>query len=390
MLILIMAAATVAAIDPDTDARAQFAAAWRGIHVNYAGEIDDDAMLAGAAQGMLASLGPHNDWISASKLGSMTQARAGIGVTLKIEFGLPTLVAAEPGGPAALAGLAGGDAILTIDDRPMLAVALAEVVSALQGAPGSPVRLRVSKPGADELASIELIRRPVEVHAVSTSVAGRTGIIRLKQFGRAAGEAVTEAIRDLDRQIPNRASGFVLDLRDNPGGLFDQAVAVADVFMDGGVVVTQRGRTPRDVAVYSAQHGDAATGRPLVVLVNGGSAAGSEIVAAALQDSKRARIVGAPTFGHGGVETVLPTSATSALRITTSRVFRPSGAGLQWRGVVPDVMIASPQSAVPVLRERDLRGSLPDPDAAPVPVPPPGPADGIDHQLQAAVALIGG
>lgn len=384
---ILLAAAAMGAVNPGVEARARFAAAWRAVHANSAGPVDDEALLAAAVKGMLGTLGPHNDWISLPRADTTRAAPAGIGVSLKIMDGLPVVVAASAGAAAAGAGLGAGDVILAIDDQPMRSVPLETVVAALRGPDGSAVRLRVSRAGADP-AVVELIRHPVVVERVASRVIGRIGVIRLNAFGPSAAKEVARAVVDLDRQVPGQARGFVLDVRDNPGGLFDQAVAVADLFMAGGVVVTQRGRTSREVATYAAQAGDALRGRPLVVLVNPGSAAASEVVAAALQDSGRARIVGTPTFGKGGVETVLPLSATTALRLTTSRLFRPSGAGLQWRGVVPDVVVASP-AGTSRLRERDLPGSLPDPDAVPVPMPPNAP-DGRDRQLDAAVALIPG
>ena len=272
------------------------------------------------------------------------------------------VVTANEDSPAARAGIKSGDYITNVEGKLIYGDSVDESVDKMRGPPGTPVRLTIVREGRDKPFDVTLKREIIELKAVKWEVKGRVGIININSFSKVTGPGVRSAIVSIDKALGGRPLGYVVDLRSNPGGLLDQAVEVSDAFLDHGEIVSQRGREKSDIERYYARPGDDAHGLPVVVLVDGGTASAAEIVAGALQDHRRALILGVRSFGKGSVQTVEPLSDTTALRITTARYFTPSGRSVQEGGIEPDVMV--PQlndpdyKTRPRMRESDLRRHL--------------------------------
>jgi carboxyl-terminal processing protease len=286
----------------------------------------------------------------------------GIGLTVQLDEGAVKVVAANEDTPAFRGGIKPGDYITDIDGKLIYGDTLDEAVTKMKGAPGTKLRLTIVRPGRDKPFDVTLTREIIQIKAVKWDLKDNVGIININTFSKLTGPGVHEAIAAIDKKAGGRPLGYVIDLRSNPGGLLDQAIEVVDAFLTHGEIVSQRGREKTDIERYYAKPGDDTHGLPLVVLVDAGSASASEIVAAALQDQRRAIVEGQRTFGKGSVQTLLPLSDATALRLTTARYYTPSGRSVQEGGVEPDILV--PQlndpdyKARPRLREADLKRHL--------------------------------
>ena len=314
----------------------------------YVDKPDAQKLINAAINGMVKSLDPHSSYMDAAAYSDMQEETSGefggLGIEVSAENGLVKVVTPIDGTPAARAGLQANDLITDVDGAPVKDLSLQQVVGKLRGPPGSKVRLKITRKDQAQPIEVVLTREVVRIRTVSSRVeGGDIGYIRLTQFNERAADEVTSAIGDLSKQIsPDKLKGFVVDLRNNPGGLLDQAVAVSNAFLSRGEIVSMRGRNPEDVQRFGAKPkpGDLTKGKPLIVLINGGSASASEIVAGALQDQKRATILGTRSFGKGSVQTIIPLGpGKGALRVTTARYFTPSGRSIQALGITPDIEV---------------------------------------------------
>jgi carboxyl-terminal processing protease len=312
---------------------------------HYVVPVNDKKLIEAAIDGMLSSLDPHSGYLNLDSFEDLRdQSRGeygGLGLEVTAEEGMVKVIAPMDGTPAGRAGVQAGDFITAINNESILGMNLTDAVKQMRGAVGTPITLTITRVGEDEPMDLKLVREVINVKSVKTSWQGDYGVIRISAFNEKTGEETQAAVRDLVRQKP-AMKGVVLDLRNNPGGLLDQSVEVSDVFLDGGEVVSQRGRDPRDIVRYNAKPGDLLNGKPMVVLINYGSASAAEIVAGALQDRRRASVVGLTSFGKGSVQTVIPMRGglDGALKLTTDRYFTPSGRSIQKTGIEPDLEVA--------------------------------------------------
>ena len=348
-----------------------FGAIFERIRSNYVEEVDDVELIQAAIRGMLSSLDPHSDYLNPEGYGEMkVETRGefgGLGVEIIQEEGFVKVVSPIDETPAANAGLMASDYITHVDGESLYGLTLQESVDLLRGLVGSKVILTISREGMDPF-DVEIIRDIIKIRAVRQRVEGDVGYIRITTFSGHVKDNLTDAFDALKEEAgETELLGYVLDLRNNPGGLLEQAVAVSDAFLERGEIVSTRGREAANIDRHNARPGDLAEGLPVVVLINGGSASASEIVAGALQDHGRAVIVGTKTFGKGSVQTVVPLGEKGALRLTIARYYTPSGRSIQGLGVEPDVFldrIPPPEEEIedeaqtdPTV-EADLRGSL--------------------------------
>ena len=347
----------------------RFGKAYAVVRGNYVEDPGDQALLEGALGGMLGNLDPHSSYFDPRTFAAMqvkTEGQyGGVGLVIAMDEGLIRIVSPIDDTPASRAGLKAGDHILSIDGKMVTGLKLDDVQDKLRGQAGTKVLLSVMREGVHDPFEVTLTRQVIAVEAVTHKREGDVGYIKIPAFNERTDPGVRAAVEALQKQIGPKIRGYVIDLRDDGGGLLDQAIAVSDDFLDGGEIVSVRGRRPEDTQRYNAQAGDIANGKPIVVLVNGGTASASEIVAGALQDHKRATVSGSVTFGKGSVQTVIPLDEgkSGALHMTTARYYTPSGRSIQTTGIVPDVAVAdnSADSAVfqrLIGREADLRGHL--------------------------------
>lgn len=313
------------------------------IKSDYVEEVSDRKLIESAVDGMLTSLDPHSGFMDNEAFSDMqTQTKGefgGLGLEVSMDKGFVRVVSPIDDTPAFKAGLQTGDYITHIDGVSVSGLSLHEAVKKMRGEPKTKVQLTISR-GMEKPFDITLVRDIIKVQPVKFKAYDDVGYIRIISFSETAGAQTKKAIESLTGQIgPKKLKGFVLDLRNNPGGLLDQAVEVADLFLDKGEIVSTRSRKPEETMRYSAKAGDMAKGRPIVVLINEGSASASEIVSGALQDHKRAVIAGLKSFGKGSVQTVRPIPGFGGIRITTARYYTPSGTSIQASGIVPDIEI---------------------------------------------------
>lgn len=336
------------------------------VRESYVDKVDDKKLIEGAINGMLASLDPHSSYLDerdAENMRSQTDGEyGGLGLTVQAEDGAVKVVAPTDDTPAARAGIRSGDFITHIDDQLIVGSTLNDAVDKMRGKPGTKIKLTVVRPGEAKPLTFDLTREVIRMRPVKWEAKGDVGVIRISTFNRQTGEATREAVVDLTKKIGPDLAGFVIDLRSNPGGLLDQAIEVSDTFLDRGEIVSQRGRTKDDIERYYAKAGDLTAGKPIVVLVDEGSASAAEIVAGALQDQKRGLVIGQRTFGKGSVQTLIPLTAESALRLTTARYYTPAGRSVQEAGIDPDIVVPQLSDASraerPRVREADLRNHL--------------------------------
>ena len=336
------------------------------VRETYVDQVDDKKLIEGAINGMLASLDPHSSYLDArdsENMRSQTDGEyGGLGLTVSSEDGAVRVVAPTDETPAARAGIKSGDYITHINDELIVGSTLNDAVDKMRGKPGTGIKLTVVRPGEPKPIIYNLTRETIRMRPVRWDVKGNVGVIRIAAFNRQTGEATREAVTDLTKKIGPDLAGFVIDLRSNPGGLLDQAIEVSDTFLERGEIVSQRGRTKDDIERYYARSDDLAAGKPIVVLVDEGSASAAEIVAGALQDQKRALVLGQRTFGKGSVQTLIPLSADTGLRLTTARYYTPAGRSVQEAGIDPDIVVPQltdpNRNERPRVREADLRNHL--------------------------------
>lgn len=316
------------------------------VRADYVEEVDDAKMIENAINGMLTSLDPHSSYLSPDNFRRMqidTKGEfGGLGIEVTMEEGVVKVVAPIDDTPAARAGIKAGDLITHLDGEPITGLSITEAVEKMRGPVGSDIELTVVREGASKPLLITIKRDIIRIRSVRFSTEDDVGYVRITSFNEQTDAGLRTALKELTRDIGEpRLKGFILDLRSNPGGLLDQAIAVSDAFLDEGEIVSTRGRRPEDTQRYNARRGDLTAGKPVVVLIDGGSASASEIVAGALQDHRRALVLGTKSFGKGSVQTVIPMDggANGALRLTTARYYTPSGQSIQAKGIVPDIEV---------------------------------------------------
>ena len=339
-----------------------FGEVFERVRADYVEKPDDTKLVEGAINGMVTSLDPHSRYMNDKSWRDMQETTqgefGGLGIEVTMEDGLVKVVAPIDDTPAARAGILSGDLITQINDDAVQGLTLEQAVAKMKGAPNSKTRLKIMRKGADKPLDISLVREIIRVRPVTYRTnGGDIGYIRIASFNEQTTDGLKKAIADIGKQIPSdKLAGYVVDLRNNPGGLLDQAVSVSSAFMARGEVVSTRGRTAEETQRFTAKGGDLLKGKPLVVLINGGSASASEIVAGALHDHKRATLIGTRSFGKGSVQTIIPLGrGNGALALTTARYFTPSGHSIQALGVNPDIEVL--QDVPPELKERpELKG----------------------------------
>ena len=346
------------------------------IRAQYVEEVDEKELIEAAIGGMLSSLDPHSSYLKPDDAASMqVQTRGefgGLGIEVTQEEGFVKVVSPIDGTPADEAGMEAGDFITHVDGESVLGLGLDEAVELMRGPVGSEIVITVVREGEGEPFDVSIIRDTIKLTAVRARTEGETVVLRITTFNRQTTPNLESGLKEQIEEAGglDKVSGIVLDLRNNPGGLLTEAISVADSFLDSGEIVSTRGRNPEDGERFNATPGDLSGGKPIVVLINGGSASASEIVAGALQDHRRAIVVGTKSFGKGSVQTVMPLRGNGAMRLTTARYYTPSGRSIQALGVSPDIVVEQPrrtaateeaeeESAARRTRsEADLRGSL--------------------------------
>ncbi len=344
----------------------EFMDVFQKVRSDYVDKVDDEKLIRGAIAGMLSSLDPHSNYLDESDFQNLAikleGSYGGLGLSVTMEDGAVKIIAPIEDTPGYRAGLKSGDFITYINGELIYDVTLDEAVAKMRGPAGTPIKLTIVRPGRDKPFDVDLVREKIDLKPVKWEVKDGIGIININEFSANTGGDVKEAVRGINKALGRKPTGYVLDLRSNPGGILGEAVGVSGVFLDGGEVVSDRGRNKADIRRYYADKLDDTGGAPVIVLIDGGSASASEIVAGALQDHHRALIMGERSFGKGSVQTVIPISETTGIKLTTSRYYTPSGRSIQEGGIKPDVRV--PQLSDPdyklrqPVRESDLRRHL--------------------------------
>ena len=314
------------------------------VRTEYVEAPDESKLIEQAINGMLTSLDPHSSYLDPKAASDMRQSTSGrfggLGIEVTMEDGLVKVVAPIDDTPAAKAGILSGDIITHIDDDQVQGLSLNQAVDKMRGSIGSAVKLKVSRGKDRAVREFRIVRDTIRVQVVRSREEGDIAYVKVASFNEQTTEALRKAVDELTSKIgADKLKGFVVDLRNNPGGLLDQAVSVTDAFLERGEVVSTRGRNVDESQRFNARPGDITKGKPVVVLINGGSASASEIVAGALQDHKRATLIGTRSFGKGSVQTIIPLRENGALRLTTARYYTPSGRSIQAKGIDPDIQI---------------------------------------------------
>ena len=340
------------------------------VRADYVEKPDDKKLVELAINGMLSGLDPHSSYMDPKSFRDMqVQTRGefgGLGIEVTMEDGLVKVVAPIDDTPAAKAGVMANDIITKLDDEAVQGLTLNQAVDKMRGPVNSKIKLTIVRKGADKPIELTIMRDIIRVKSVRSHAEGDdVGYIRITQFNEQTTDGLKQAINDLGSQLgADKIKGYIVDLRNNPGGLLDQAISVADTFLDKGEIVSTRGRNPEETQRFNARPGDMTHGKPVIVLINGGSASASEIVAGALQDHKRATLIGTRSFGKGSVQTIIPLGADNgALRLTTARYYTPSGRSIQAQGIKPDIEVtqdvpASLKGETDTEGEASLRGHL--------------------------------
>jgi len=393
------------------------------VRSSYVEEVGDKELIESAINGMLSSLDPHSSYLDPESFADMqVQTKGefgGLGIEVTMENGVVKVVSPIDDTPAAKAGIQPGDFITHIDGESVIGLNLSDAVDKMRGPIDSDVKLTIVRGTADPF-DVTLKRAVIKIQSVRSHLEGNVGYVRITSFSEQTDLGLRNAVEDLKKQAGDKLVGLVLDLRNNPGGLLDQAIAVSDDFIEQGEIVSTRGRDPKAGQRFNAEPGDLTNGLPMVVIINSGSASASEIVAGALQDHHRAILLGTTSFGKGSVQTIIPLPGHGAIRLTTARYYTPSGRSIQGSGIVPDIEVKQahlqPVEEQPERHESDLRGALdndtqqkpadtggttapapaPAPDAT-NPTPPadaaattPPPAAEEDYQLSRALDLLRG
>ncbi len=316
------------------------------VRADYVEKPDDSKLVESAINGMLAGLDPHSSYMDPKSFRDMqVQTRGefgGLGIEVTMEDGLVKVVAPIDDTPAAKAGVMANDIITQLDDENVQGLTLNQAVDKMRGPVNTKIKLTIMRKGSDKPIEVSIMRDVIRVKSVRSHNEGDdVGYIRVTQFNEQTTDGLKQAINDINNQLgADKIKGYVVDLRNNPGGLLDQAISVSDTFLDKGEIVSTRGRNAEETQRFNARPGDMTKGKPVIVLINGGSASASEIVAGALQDHKRATLIGTRSFGKGSVQTIIPLGAgNGALRLTTARYFTPSGRSIQAKGITPDIEV---------------------------------------------------
>jgi carboxyl-terminal processing protease len=337
------------------------------IRADYVEEPDDAQLIESAINGMLSGLDPHSSFLNAKDYQDMqVQTRGeffGLGIEVTMENELIKVISPIDDTPAAKAGILAGDIITHLDGEQVQGLTLREAVEKMRGPANSSIVLTVVREGEDEPLKIKVVRDVIRVQSVKHRIEDDIGYIRIASFSEQTMEGLEKAVEKIQGEVPGeKLKGYVLDLRGNPGGLLDQAVLVSDAFLERGEIVSTRGRQADEVQRFSARAGDLAGGEPVIVLVNGGSASASEIVAGALQDHRRATVLGTRSFGKGSVQTIIPIGRAGAIRLTTARYYTPAGRSIQAKGIEPDIEVLpevpEDMKDLTPMAEADLRGHL--------------------------------
>jgi carboxyl-terminal processing protease len=391
------------------------------VRAEYVEPVSDRELIENAINGMLTGLDPHSNYMNAKAFRDMqVQTRGefgGLGIEVTQDNGFIKVISPIDDTPASRAGVKAGDLILALDGQTVQGLTLNDAVDKMRGPPNSTIKLTLKRDGVDKPVELSMQREVIHIQVVRSRLEGDIGYVRLTQFNEQTDSGLRKAVQTLRQQSGDKLKGFVIDLRNNPGGLLDQAVAVSDDFLDQGEVVSTRARHPDDSQRWDAKSGgDITRGLPVVVLINGGSASASEIVAGALQDHHRAVLLGTRSFGKGSVQTVIPLPGNGAMRLTTARYYTPSGRSIQGLGITPDVPVDESRTDTPHFgpeREADLnhvltnQGGTTPPAAAPRSDMPPiakdiprRPSESFpafdpakpetDFQLQEALVLVHG
>jgi len=342
------------------------------VRAQYVTPPDEAKLVENAINGMLTSLDPHSTYMNAKDAADMqTQTRGefgGIGIEVTMEDDLVKVITPIDDTPGAKAGILAGDFISEINGESVRGLKLEEAVDKMRGEVNTPIKLMILRKGADKPIELSIVREIIPIRAVKSRVEGDVGYLRVISFTEKTYDDLEAAIEKIRKDVPaDKLKGFVLDLRLNPGGLLDQAIYVSDAFLERGEVVSTRSRDPEDTRRFNASAGDLTDGMPLVVLINGGSASASEIVAGALQDLKRATVLGTRSFGKGSVQTIIPMGGKGALRLTTALYYTPSGNSIQGTGIEPDIKVEQPlpeelQGKVRAEGESALKGHIEGPE----------------------------
>ncbi|HJM94190.1 MAG: S41 family peptidase [Alphaproteobacteria bacterium] len=313
------------------------------IRADYVEEVDDPELIEAAITGMLRSLDPHSSYMPPRAYRDMREQIkgefGGLGIEVTMENGLVKVVSPIDDTPAARAGMKAGDYITQLDDTPVMGLTLSEAVKKMRGPVNSEIRLLVARQGVEKPFEVKIIRDVIRVQSVRSRLEGDMVYLRITSFTEQTDSGLEKAMVRRKAELGNKFKGVVLDLRNNPGGALDQAIAVSDAFLDKGEIVSTRGRRPEETHRYNAKVGDLAQGLPVAVLINSGSASASEIVAGALQDHHRALVIGTKSFGKGSVQSIIPLQGHGAIRLTTARYYTPSGTSIQAKGIEPDITV---------------------------------------------------
>ncbi len=380
-----------------------FADVMARVRNEYVVDVDDSELIEDAINGMLQALDPHSSYVSAENFKDLQISTSGeyggLGMEVTSENGVVKVVAPIDGTPAKKAGIESGDYLTEIDGESIIGLTLSEAVDQMRGKPGEPITVTVIR-GDEDPMEITMVREIIERPAVKHEIKDGLGYLRISQFNEKTSKTLESSVSALKKEFNGNIPGIVLDLRGNPGGLLDQSIKVSSAFLDGGEVVSTRGRDPNDTERYNAERGELVRGVPVVVLIDGASASASEIVAGALQDRGRGLVVGLTTFGKGSVQSVIPLRGgrDGALRLTTQRYYTPSGRSIQGTGIDPDIAVAArPDDGKgnKTFRESDLpnsiRNELEDEDGTEevmIDYPPEGFEVEDDYQLQKAIQIL--
>ncbi len=362
----------VSAQDTEEDTYKQlklFGDVFERVRADYVEEVSDKELIEAAISGMLTHLDPHSSYLDSEGFQDMqTQTRGefgGLGIEVTMDNGLVKVVSPIDDTPAFHAGIEAGDLVTHLDGEAVLGLSLSEAVDKMRGPVDSEIVLTIRR-GDSEPFDVTIVRDTITVQSVRSRIEGDIGYLRVTSFNEQTTPGLEKAIEEIREELGDTLHGFVIDLRNNPGGLLNEAISVSDAFLERGEIVSTRGRHDDSAQRWNASSGDLAEDLPLVVLINGGSASASEIVAGALQDHRRAIILGTKSFGKGSVQTIVPLGGQGAMRLTTARYYTPSGRSIQAKGIEPDIFV--PQAKVEAVEQRagrseaDLRGALANPD----------------------------
>ena len=351
------------------EALRSFTDAYTRIKNDYVEEVDDKELLENAIRGMLSGLDPHSSYLNGEEFKDLqigtTGEFGGLGIEVGMEAGFVKVISPIDDTPAARAGVQAGDLIIRLDDEPVKGKSLSDAVKIMRGKPGSKIVLTIIREGEEKPLKITIVRAVIKVTSVKSRMLDKGfGYIRVTQFQSNSGPNLVKAASELKKEYGGPLKGMVLDLRNNPGGVLSAAVQISDAFMEKGLIVYTEGRVNDSKLRFNAAPGDVLDGMPLVILINGGSASASEIVAGALQDHKRAILMGTRSFGKGSVQTIMPARGGTAIKLTTARYFTPNGRSIQAEGIDPDIIVkrrrlsAVEKPIIETLKEKDLSGHL--------------------------------